>query len=115
MDSTLDRPGGIKGSRLGPTVSLEGDIRAEEDLMISGRVKGNIEAPTGSVTITKNAEIQADIKAATVLIEGKARGNVIGLKRATLAATADLTGQLETSELHVAVGAVFRGKVDIIK
>lgn len=104
-----------KGSNLGPSVRMVGTVAGNEPMTISGQVKGRIEIPSHLVVVTPKADIEADIKANEILIHGKVRGNVNGLSRVELTKTADLTGQLQTREIRVEDGAVFRGQVDIVR
>ena len=93
---------------------MEGEISAKEDLTISGRFKGAIDIPEEEVIVLESGAVEANITADKVLIQGTVRGNVRGIHRAELTKTADLVGKLETHELRVEEGAVFRGQVDII-
>jgi cytoskeletal protein CcmA (bactofilin family) len=93
---------------------MEGSIAAEGDLTISGKFKGTIEIPSRQVVVQREGVVEADIKANQVLIQGTVRGNVKGIQRAALTSSADVVGKLETHELRVEEGAVFRGQVDIL-
>ncbi len=99
---------------LGPSLRLEGVISAEEAVTIRGRLKGRVEVPAHLVVVSSGADVEADIKACRISIAGKVRGNVQGLDHVELTETADLAGQLQTREIRVEDGAVFRGRVDIV-
>lgn len=102
-----------RGSRLGSTTRLVGDIVADEPLLIAGKFKGTIESKSNEVTVAENAEVEADIVAAKVSVSGHVKGSVTGLQGARFTGTAVMTGRLTTtSEFVVEKGAVFRGQVD---
>ena len=115
MANSSGRKGGEnESSRVGPSLRLKGDITADGALSIAGQFEGNIDIPKRQVTVADGAVVKADIRAGKVLIQGKVRGNVQGIDRVELTGTADMTGQLQTREIRVEEGAVFRGQVDII-
>ncbi len=115
MDATGRRPTTKgEGSLLGPSVRMEGDITSEESLAISGQFEGQIDIPKHEVEVTQGAVVKADIRANKVLICGRVEGNVQGIARVELTGTAEMTGNLETREIRVEGGAVFRGQVNIL-
>ncbi len=101
-------------SFVGESLALNGTIVSSGSMTISGRLKGRIEAPSQKLVVSESAHVEANITAGEVMIEGRVRGDVKGSRRATLVSTANLAGKLETRELKVEEGAVFRGQVDII-
>ncbi len=102
------------GSRIGKSLHLKGTITAEEDLDIAGRFEGSIILSKNELVAGEDALVEADIQAGRVLIRGTVRGNVQGLQRVELTSTAKLTGELETREIRVEEGAIFRGQANII-
>ena len=102
------------GSHIGRSLRMEGAIAASSDLTISGRFKGTIEIPSKRLVVEPEGVVEADVKANQVVIQGTVRGNVTGIQRAALTSSADVVGKLETHELRVEEGAVFRGQVDIL-
>ena len=103
-----------KGSRLGPKVRLQGDLKVDEALTVLGKFEGSINNPKQSIVVADTAEVNADITASSIKVEGKVRGNVFGVDRIELTSTADLVGKLQTREVKVEEGAVFRGEVNVI-
>lgn len=101
-------------SRIGKSVRLKGAISSDEDLFVAGKFEGTINLSKNELVITKEAVVNADIRAGKALIRGTVHGNVQGVRRVELTSTAYLTGELETREIRVEEGAVFRGQVNII-
>ncbi len=102
------------GSRLGGSLKLKGTITSEEDIYVAGRFEGGIDLPKNKLVVAKDAVVHADVRAGKVLIQGTVHGNVQGVQRVELTSTADLIGELQTREIRVEEGAVFRGQVNII-
>ena len=102
------------GSRLGPKVRLQGDLKVDEALAVRGKFEGSINNPKQSIVVADSADISADITASRIKVEGRVRGNILGVDRIELTSTADVVGKLQTREVKVEEGAVFRGEVNVI-
>lgn len=103
-----------KGSRLGPKMNLQGDLKVDEALAVLGKFEGSIKNPKQTIVIANGAQVSADITAASIEVQGKVRGDIFGVDRIELTSTADLVGKLQTREVRVEEGAVFRGEVNVI-
>ncbi len=79
-----------------------------------GKFEGSINNPKQSIVVANSAEVSADITASSIKVQGKVRGNIFGVNRIELTSTADLVGKLQTREVKVEEGAVFRGEVNVI-
>jgi len=113
--STFIRPG---ATVIAVGVSIFGDIRAEGDVEILGKLKGNLEA-TGNVRIL--GKVLGDIKGDSVALLGCAvQGNITASASVTMDETAVLVGDLLANDLEsngkikgnlqIARAAVFRTK-----
>ncbi len=91
---------------------FEGVIRSSEPLRIDGRVKGEIHCEH-SVVIGESAQIEATIRADTVVIAGEVRGDVHAARKLTLAATARMVGELTTPGIVIEEGAELVGQIQI--
>ncbi len=99
-------------SLIGPTVVIKGELLAEEDLMIMGRVEGCIDH-SQTVTIHAQGSVAAEIKAKEVLIEGTVEGNVYGTRRVEISKTGHVTGNVYAPKVGVLEGATFKGSIDM--
>lgn len=91
-----------KGSRVEGKLTFEGSVR------IDGQIEGDITAQD-SVIIGKNAEVTAQIHAATVVVEGRVTGDITARQRVELRAPAKLIGNVSTPSLIIHEGAMFEG------
>jgi cytoskeletal protein CcmA (bactofilin family) len=103
----MDRPGEI-----GSTIVIKGDITAQEDMVISGRLEGSITVTGHVLTVNEGAEILATVRAKAVLISGHVLGALSADERLELRQTAEVEGELEAPVLKVVDGAIFRGKAE---
>jgi cytoskeletal protein CcmA (bactofilin family) len=99
-------------SLIGPTVVIKGEVSAEEDLLVRGRVEGFIDH---SATVTVHAEgtVAAEVKAQEVLVEGTVEGNIYGTQRVQIAETGNVNGNVYAPRVGVLEGASFKGAIDM--
>src|ERR1700690_2506257 len=64
------------GSRMGPSLRIQGEITGSEDLVVNGSVVGLIQMEGGKLTVGADAKIAADILAAEILVYGEVKGNL---------------------------------------
>ena len=60
--------------------------------------------------VAEGATLNGDVKAASIRIEGTLKGNLNAAQKVQLSASARLEGDLQTSRLEVAEGAVLIGR-----
>lgn len=99
-------------SVLGPTLSFKGELKAEEDLLIQGKVQGSIQH-TSNLTIGDQGNVKADIKAEFIAVEGKVQGDLQGTKSVVIKETADVDGNIFSPTVSLHEGATFNGKIDM--
>jgi cytoskeletal protein CcmA (bactofilin family) len=102
-------------TEIGSSLVVKGDITAQEDIVISGRVEGSIAAAGHGVTVNAGAELVADIHARAIVISGQVFGTVRADERIELGPTASVEGDLSAPRLQVKEGAVFDGKAETRK
>lgn len=96
----------------GASIVIKGQLSAQEDVEISGRLEGTIHVKGHRVTVSAGAAVVADIDAAEVIVAGQVLGTAAAAKRIELTATADMEGELHAPAISVADGAVFQGRVE---
>jgi cytoskeletal protein CcmA (bactofilin family) len=98
-------------SFIGETMVIKADITSEEDIIIEGKVKGNISV-SKTLTIGKSGKVKADIKAAVVRIIGEAKGNIIASDKVEILSLGRYTGNIQSQKLVVAEGAILNGNIN---
>lgn len=99
-------------SLIGPTVVIKGEVTAEEDLLVKGRIEGFIDH-SQTVTIHAEGTVAAEVKAREVLVEGTVDGNVYGTQRVQIAETGNVNGNVYAPRVGVLEGASFKGAIDM--
>jgi adhesin HecA-like repeat protein len=97
---------------IGAGVQVEGNLHSEGDVVIDGRLSGEVKA-TGNVTIGVNAEVHAPVEAGGVTIAGHLRGEIKARGDVTITATGNLEGDVTAAGLAIESGGVFNGRSKI--
>jgi cytoskeletal protein CcmA (bactofilin family) len=97
---------------LGPDANFKGELSFDKGMRIHGRLEGKINTP-GRLHVAKEAKLQADVEAGSVLVEGEVHGNLSASDRIEMKNSARYEGDLKASKLVVEEGAVFTGHVTV--
>jgi cytoskeletal protein CcmA (bactofilin family) len=100
--------GGTAHNALAPGTTVKGNIHAEEDLRIDGKIEGLIEC-AGRVVVGPQAEITGDIHSTNVDIMGKVMGNLVIKDTLSMKTSSNFAGDALVGRLEVEPGAVFNG------
>jgi cytoskeletal protein CcmA (bactofilin family) len=98
---------------LGPSIVIKGDLTGEEDLVIEGRVEGEIRLTKNSVTVGQNGRVRADIHGKRVHVEGEVRGNLYGDQEIVIRASGRVQGNLVSPRVTLENGSKFKGSIDM--
>jgi cytoskeletal protein CcmA (bactofilin family) len=90
--------------------SITGDISAQSDLRIDGKIAGNIQC-VAKVVIGSSAQILGNIKCNDLTIEGKVKGNIEVGGVLCFKANADFEGDVKYKKLVVEEGANITGSL----
>lgn len=93
-------------------IEITGSIKFSNDMIIDGKIDGEITSDKGKVTIGENAKIKGDIKAGEVKLYGKVEGT-INSERCELKSKSKLEGDIKTKMLSMEEGASLSGRTEI--
>jgi len=94
---------------VGPGAKLEGTLVSAGSLRIDGQVKGQINAE-GDVMLSPQSQVEADIRADSVTVAGRFKGNIFVKGKAELARGGRVDGNITSKVLVVQEGGVFCGQ-----
>ena len=97
---------------IGPTLRIEGEIVADENLRIDGSVKGSLSAGGNRITLGEMAFLRADIVAREVVVHGASQGNLRACDRIEIKKHSCVEGDVTAAQVIVEEGAHFKGRVD---
>lgn len=103
----MTRPSLIPGS-----VTVEGELTGRGDLVILGRVLGDITID-GLLIIEEGGAVRGEVRASSVVIRGALAGDAVGQESVRVEASAQVVGDLRAPRVKVADGAQVKGRVQI--
>src|SRR5210317_270349 len=102
-----------KNTTIGAGITIEGSIRGQENLVIEGAMKGNIEMGKYNFSIGPNGRIDGEIHAQDVSINGQFKGTIKALGKVAVTKAADFNGEIKAKSFSVEDGAYFKGVVEL--
>lgn len=103
---------GQRTSVLGPTLRFKGELHADEELLIRGRIEGTI-THTQRITVCGEGIVKASIRAQTIVVEGTVEGDLTAEKAIQIKDTARLKGNVTAPSVSIIEGANFNGGVSM--
>ena len=103
-----------QSATIGPSMTIKGEIRAREELLVDGEVEGQLESQS-LLTVGPNGKVLGNIKAREVAIFGSVRGNVIVTEKIAIREQGSLIGDIKGAGISIDDGAYFKGSIDIVR
>lgn len=94
--------------------SIQGDVNFSGGLHIDGRIEGTVRAEEGSeavLRISEVGEVQGDVHAPHIVINGTVHGNVYSSEHMELAPKAAIHGNVYYNLIEMAMGAAVNGNL----
>ena len=104
---------GNNGAAIGKSLVIKGEVSGSEPLYIDGTVEGSINLPGNRVTVGNNGQVNANVTAREIIVQGKVVGNVNASDRLKVHSEGSLTGDAVAQRISLEDGAFFKGKIDI--
>jgi len=96
----------------GRTIAIRGNVDCVEDVLIEGRIDGNIWNEHHAVTVGADAVVKGDIVARIITVRGEMDGLMMASGRVDIMDEARVTGRVISPKFMLAEGASFNGKVE---
>ena len=109
-----DKKSTALGSILDPNIEINGNIDVTANLVIHGKVNGNVTS-TQILNTAKGSKIKGNIIAKNAMINGEVHGDLEVSEKIVLGQTAHLVGNLKASILIIEEGAKFDGMSNMLK
>ena len=98
---------------IGPSIQINGDLSGEEDLVIEGKVNGTIQLREKSLTVGAKGQVDANVLAHTVIVEGEVNGDLYGSQRVSIRKTGNVKGNIVSPKVSLDEGCRFKGSIDM--
>ena len=86
--------------------SITGDITADSDIRIDGKLKGTLEC-AAKVVIGPTGSVDGEVRCENAVIEGRFKGSLIVNQLLQVKENAEVNGNISTDKIIVQSGAVF--------
>ena len=97
-------------SVFGPTLRFKGELKAQEDLKVEGKIEGTIHHQQ-RVIVGSKGEVVATVTAASIDVEGRVQGDMHAKKSVKVSSTAVVRGNIRAPSVSITEGANFNGSV----
>lgn len=94
--------------------TINGDIVANNSLLVNGVVTGNVTTDS-TIRVGTTGIIRGDVKAKSAIIGGVIEGDLDTKENTILGPQSRLLGDLRTSKLKIEEGATFEGRCIMLK
>lgn len=98
---------------VGHSISIQGDITGQEDLVVHGNVEGKINLKGKNVTVGQDGNVKADVSARIISIEGHVEGNLHGEEQVVVRKTGSVEGNITAPRVSLEDGCRFTGHIDM--
>ena len=101
-------------SILGPELKIDGDIDVKGDLLIYGKVTGNV-ISKGTINSAKDSLVEGNISAQNASIHGVVKGDLNITNKVLLGKGSHLEGNLQAAIITIEEGAKFDGMCHMVQ
>lgn len=97
---------------IGASIHINGHVRGNEDLVVHGRIEGSIDIGEGILMLTREGQVDADVSARVINVEGRAKGNLQASDQITVRKTGRVRGNISAPRVALDFGCKFSGSID---
>ncbi len=97
---------------IGPSIHISGHIRANEDLIVHGHVEGSIHLDDGLLMVTREGQVDADVTARVINVEGRIEGNLRATEQIIVRRSGRVRGSISAPRIALDFGCRFSGAID---
>jgi cytoskeletal protein CcmA (bactofilin family) len=92
---------------------LEGKLSGDEDLLVEGRFRGEIQVPAHQVTVGSDGRVEGEVRACAIVVEGEVRGNLTASQQVLVRASGSVHGDIRAPRVALDQGCRFKGAIDM--
>ncbi|MBA3975585.1 MAG: cell shape determination protein CcmA [Candidatus Solibacter sp.] len=100
---------------IGKTILVKGTVSGREDLLVDGRLEGDVDLPENRLTVGQGGHIEGKIRAREIVIYGVVQGNLEASERVEIRKNAKVIGDLKACRPVIEDEAYFKGNVETIR
>lgn len=97
---------------IGPSITINGEFKCEEDVSILGTVRGQIET-SADIFVEKGGLIEAEIVTRSIDVRGTVIGDVVVTDRIEIHPGGVVTGNIRAPRVVLADGGKYKGNIEM--
>ena len=97
---------------IGASTHISGHIRGGEDLIVYGHVEGSINIGEGLLIVTKDGQVDADVTARVITVEGRAQGKLEASEQIIVRRSGRVRGSISAPRIALDFGCTFSGTIE---
>jgi cytoskeletal protein CcmA (bactofilin family) len=100
---------------VGNGTTLTGEASFRGMLRVDGAMSGNVRSQDGTLIVSTNGRVDANVEVAVAQIYGTINGDITATKRIEMGRVAKVTGNIQTPALVIESGAIFEGSCRMVQ
>jgi len=100
---------------VGNGTTLQGEASFKGMLRVDGHLSGRISSEDGTLIVSTNGQVDANVQVAVAQIYGTVNGDITATKRIEMGRVAKVTGNIEAPALVIENGAMFEGSCRMVQ
>jgi cytoskeletal protein CcmA (bactofilin family) len=100
---------------VGNGTTLTGEANFKGMLRVDGALSGRVSSADGTLIVSTNGRVDANVEVAVAQIFGTVNGDIIASKRIEMGRVAKVTGNIQTPALVIENGAIFEGSCRMVQ
>jgi cytoskeletal protein CcmA (bactofilin family) len=100
---------------VGNGTTLNGEANFKGMLRVDGTLSGRVSSADGTLIVSTNGRVEANIEVAVAQIFGTVQGDITATKRIEMGRVAKVTGNIQTPALVIENGAIFEGSCRMVQ
>jgi cytoskeletal protein CcmA (bactofilin family) len=100
---------------VGNGTTLNGEANFKGMLRVDGTLSGRVSSADGTLIVSTNGRVEANIEVAVAQIYGTVQGDITASKRIEMGRVAKVTGNIQTPALIIENGALFEGSCRMVQ
>ena len=100
---------------IGKSLVLTGKVSGREDLIVDGRIEGDIDLPENCLTVGAGGHVQGSIRAREIVIFGAVHGNMEAVEKVQIRRNARVIGDMRTARPVIEEEAYFKGNIETVR
>lgn len=103
----------LRPTSLSKGMSVVGEVTAQQDFILAGRLDGHIDVPDYALSIEDTGQLKGDAFAKSITVGGVVTGSLTAIERIEVLATGRVEGDLTAPQIGIELGAQVSGKLDM--